>query len=421
MVTPNEAIQIRTMYKSGNYTKKAIADQFHVHPDTVTNVLKRNEDKDVYVRHNNLKNLLITPYTEEIKRLLSNGDMQATTIHRRLVRQGVNISLSTVSKAVKKIKYDLDIAAIRYETTPGRQAQCDWGTFEGFSANINGVERDLYGFFLILGYSRMKYVEFTTDMKTNTLINCIENALKYFGGCPEEILFDNMPQVVNRALIDKNSKNRALLPTFTSFSEYYGFDIRLARVRRPQEKGKVERFVGEFQRDFLPQLAKKTGHNLTDLNVQALSWCDEVNSKLHSTTNKVPFDRLTQECLAPLPNIRYLDNKTAFVNKDGTLSYRGEVYKVDNRYANCVGEIIDLENSIFLMVDGEIVILGRRDLPVYVRHFYSKNKSDWKLTQKKAKKVLSNVFDRIITDVFDKIEVNWNTLTAFIKPRMEAI
>ena len=417
MISSLEACQIRDMYKTGNYTKKAIADLFHVHRDTITNVLERDEDHDVYVRTKNPKNLLIMPYIQFIKDLLSRGDMQATTIHKRILKQGTNISLSTVTKAVKKIKYELDISAIRYETTPGRQAQCDWGTFEGFSANVDGKECPLYGFFLILGYSRTKYLEFTTDMKTETLIRCIENALKYYGGCPEEILFDNMPQVVNRALIDKKSKDRALLPAFTAFSEYYGFDIRLARVRRPQEKGKVERFVGEFEKDFLPQLSKKTGHSLIDLNVEALAWCDEVNSRIHSTTNKVPFDRLTQEPLAPLPSTRYLDNKTITVNKDGTLSYRGEIYEVDNRFAYCTGEVIDQGNSILLMIDGELVILGRRDLPVYIRHYYSKTKIDWRLKQKHAPKVKPNsLINRIVTDVFDKIEVNWNTLTCFMKP-----
>ena len=50
MISSLEACQIRDMYKTGNYTKKAIADLFHVHRDTITNVLERDEDHDVYVR-----------------------------------------------------------------------------------------------------------------------------------------------------------------------------------------------------------------------------------------------------------------------------------------------------------------------------------------------------------------------------------
>lgn len=34
-----------------------------------------------------------------------------------------------------------------------------------------------------------------------------------------------------------NLLERELVPEFTSFADYYGFDIVLARIRRPQEKG----------------------------------------------------------------------------------------------------------------------------------------------------------------------------------------
>ena len=82
-------------------------------------------------------------------------------------------------------------------------------------------------------------------MKTATLIRLIENALNYYGGTPKEILFDNMPQVVNRCLREGPTHilERELVPEFTSFADYYGFDIVLARIRRPQEKGYVKTFV----------------------------------------------------------------------------------------------------------------------------------------------------------------------------------
>lgn len=97
--------------------------------------------------------------------------MQATSLYHQLIRLGACLSLSTVTKAVRQIKYDLDMAAIRYETTPGQQSQADWASFKGFSANIDGVERPIYAFFIILGYSRMRYVEFVTEMTTTVLIS----------------------------------------------------------------------------------------------------------------------------------------------------------------------------------------------------------------------------------------------------------
>jgi hypothetical protein len=50
-----------------------------------------------------------------------------------------------------------------------------------------------------------------------------------------------MPQIVNRCLTTKggNSFDRMLIPEFTAFADYVGFDITLCRIRRPEQKGKV--------------------------------------------------------------------------------------------------------------------------------------------------------------------------------------
>ena len=62
----------------------------------------------------------------------------------------------------------------------------------------NGKWKKLYCFLMILGYSRMRYIEFVTDMSTNTLIRCHQNAFRYFGDCPEEILYENMLRWVQK-------------------------------------------------------------------------------------------------------------------------------------------------------------------------------------------------------------------------------
>ena len=68
----------------------------------------------------------------------------------------------------------------------------NWGFFEDHLVYEDGKWKKLYCFLIILGYSRMRYIEFVTDMSTNTLIRCHQNAFRYFGGYPEEILYDNM-------------------------------------------------------------------------------------------------------------------------------------------------------------------------------------------------------------------------------------
>lgn len=64
-------------------------------------------------------------------------------------------------------------------------------------------------FLVILGYSRLKYIELTIDKTQPTVFQALSNSFKYFGGVPKEILFDNMKTVVNHAKseYDKNVIN----------------------------------------------------------------------------------------------------------------------------------------------------------------------------------------------------------------------
>ena len=70
-------------------------------------------------------------------------------------------------------KMDLnEKATVRFETMPSFQEQVDWGFFENYKVLENGKYKKLYYFLMILGYSRMRYIEFVTDMRTATLIKC---------------------------------------------------------------------------------------------------------------------------------------------------------------------------------------------------------------------------------------------------------
>ncbi|MGN1276635.1 MAG: hypothetical protein ACI4UK_06570, partial [Floccifex sp.] len=194
-------------------------------------------------------------------------------------------------------------------------------------------------------------------------IRCIENAFVYYGGYPKEILFDNMKQVVNRVMIEGNTEERRITPAMQNFANYYGFDIRLCRVRRPQEKGKVERFVNFAKSDLIPRLPAKTGLSLKSINEMAIDWCNEVNSLVHETTNEIPFERLPNEKLHQMPVLCYTGIKTAKVSAEGYIHYKGHVFQVDNGLANCEGIIKEMYGTIFLIVDHQKYILGHYVIP----------------------------------------------------------
>ncbi|CAA0163777.1 hypothetical+protein [Escherichia coli] len=67
--------------------------------------------------------------------------------------------------------------AVRFETEPGRQMQVDWGT-------MRNDRSPLHVFVVVLGYSGILYIEFTDNMRYDTLETCHRNAFRFFGGVP---------------------------------------------------------------------------------------------------------------------------------------------------------------------------------------------------------------------------------------------
>ena len=83
---------------------------------------------------------------------------------------------------------------------------------------------------MILGYSRRRYVEFTTDISTDT------------------IPYYNMNQIVIERKL-KASKSR-FNPKFMDFAEYYGIVVRLCYPYRPDTKGKIENTIKYLRYNF---------------------------------------------------------------------------------------------------------------------------------------------------------------------------
>lgn len=381
MTAKSIAMSIRSDFKTGNFSQLALSRKYGIHRHTIKSILSRSEDK--YSRTSNPDNRRIMKYYDFIRELLKKNEMYATTIHRILIKKGAKIGLTEVTKAVKEIKRELDISAIRYETKPGQQAQADWAELPGYTVNINGKQEKLHVFLLILGYSRQKYVEFVPSESLPMLISCIQYAFEYYGGYPKEILFDNMPQVVQRIMIDKESPERRIVPEMQNFANYYGFDIKLCRVRRPQEKGKVERFVEDVKDQIIPLLPSKTNLDLDEINQIAINWCNEINSEVHETTKEIPFDRLPNEHLRPLPTTTYTSYKPVKVSREGYVYHRGVKTQIDNVYACCEGMIVEKNNTVFLLIDETSIVLG---------HLLSPKRERVELIYKPQKRKKTNIF-----------------------------
>ena len=310
-------------------------------------------------------------YKQLIDEWLEEAPYSAVRILEKLQEQGFEGKYSIVKEYVRGKKMDLDEkATVRFETMPGKQGQMDWGFFEEHLVYEDGKWKKLYCFLMILGYSRMRYIEFVTDMSTNTLIRCHQNAFRYFGGYPEEILYDNMKQVVIKRLLKQ--EDSTLNRQFEDFAGFYGFKPILCRPYRGQTKGKVERTV-QFVRDNFMVGIKY--NSLADLNGQALVWCNKVNGKIHATTNEIPFERLQKEGLSPLTREYIIDKiNLRRVQKDCLISYAGNQYSVPAEYIGKDVAVVALDSMLAAYYEGKQIALHRisyqrKDMVVNPQHY----------------------------------------------------
>ena len=82
------------------------------------------------------------------------------------------------------------------------------------------------------------------------------------------------------------------------------------------------------------------------------------------------------------------------------------------RFAGIEGKIIDLEDTIFGYFDGKLVILGKRDLPVHVRHQYCHSRHSGKIKQKRSKRIHTNISRWLGGNLPQKISVDWKLIYA---------
>lgn len=292
------------MIKEG-LSKSAIARKLGISRDTVSKYAKLPEGHipvikrtpvgttvDAYLPH--IASMLIKAHELDIH-------IPSTAIYEEIKKMGYTGSLRWMQEVMQKHslrdRVKEEELLIRFETDPGEQMQIDWVEFpkDGLSA-----------FVATMGYSRASYVEYVSDEKVETLIQCHMNAFSYFGGVPKDGLYDNMKTVI----IKRNAYGRGkhkFNEQFRDFAKHCGMDLKVCKPYRAQTKGKVERFNHylryTFHNAFKVRLSMM-GYKMTkeNANAEVMDWLDfTANARVHQTTLQKPFDLLAQEQLQLRP------------------------------------------------------------------------------------------------------------------------
>jgi len=236
---------------------------------------------------------ILDSYREQIMKYLEE-DLSAVRIHEKLLEEGVKAGYSTVKDYIGSIK-KRDNIFIRIHTLPAEEAQVDFG-YAGYTP-YQGKKRKTWVFNMRLSYSRLDYYEVVYDQRVETFIRCHSNAFIYFGGIPQYVKIDNL----KAAILHANFYEPIYQELYKNFASHYGFHPLPCRVRRPNDKGKVESGIKYVKCNFF-QGRRFTGEK--EVKEKLVKWNTKANHRIHGTTRKVPrelFEKEEKAKLLPLP------------------------------------------------------------------------------------------------------------------------
>jgi transposase len=229
--------------------------------------------------------------------------LRLVRIHELLARDGIDVSYTTLRRfASDELGWRKPKVTMRLDDPPpGQEAQIDFGHVGWIT--IDGKRRRLWALIVTLSFSRYTFVYPTLTQTVADVCAGLDAAWRFFGGVPLHVILDNASSMVVRA--------DALSPAFhRAFGEYVqarGLFADPARVRHPQDKGRVENQVPYVRERCFD--GESLGDELNAIREHAARWCRDVaGTRTHGTTRQVPLEVFMREekpALSPAPTAAF--------------------------------------------------------------------------------------------------------------------
>lgn len=272
----------------------------------------------------------LDPFKGQIMGMLKEHPYSAVQILTMLRDQGFTGGITLVKDYIQQIRPRSKEPYLTLAFAPGECAQVDWGSWEAIP--VGNTRRRLSFFVMVLGYSRMLYVEVTLGQSQEHFLTCHRHAFEFFGGVPAKIMCDNCKTAV---LSHPTGLAPLLNPRYADFAAHYGFSIKACNVRKANEKGIVENAVGYVKHNFL---SGRPINQFESLNPAVALWLEQVaNIRVHGRTRRRPVDLFIAEkpLLKALPPHAYdcATINSASVDRQFRIRLDSNRYSVPAAYA----------------------------------------------------------------------------------------
>lgn len=373
--------------------------------------------------------------------LKEHPDLTGAQVHDWLKEkyEGFTIGESTVRSYVTDLRERHSIPKklhIReYQTVEelpmGKQAQVDFG--EVIAQRTDKGRQKLWFIAFVLSHSRYKFVEWLDrPFTTRDVIRCHEAAFHFYGGRPEELVYDQDHLIA----VSENAGDIILTKEFQAYQQMRKFSIYLCRKSDPETKGKIENVVKYIKYNF----SKNRVYSSLDVwNEQSLKWLSRTgNYNVHHTTKKRPFEvhALEKQHLQRVSTEFSFENNykpsiTRSIRKDNVISYLSNRYSVPTgtyrpQKSNIAYLDMTEDNQLIIRLtpDGEVIAshtlaVGKGQLIQDKNHKRKRSTklAEWEMEIRK-KFTNKEKFDEFITSLKeryprhmgDQLTVLWNLI-----------
>src|SRR5581483_4600508 len=178
------------------WSKRRIARELQVDRATVARQAVANAASNPALGSRPGPSSLCAAFAEQIKAGVEAG-LTAKRIHQDLRESGFSGGYSSVKLFVQRLRATVEPPFRRLECDPGAELQFDFGA--GAWIVAEGKRRRPHLFRAVLSHSRKGYSEVVWRQDTETVLRCLENAFRVFGGVPATLVPDNLKAAVLEA------------------------------------------------------------------------------------------------------------------------------------------------------------------------------------------------------------------------------
>jgi transposase len=263
MISQETRARILRLHFAEQWPIGTVARELGVHHDTVRRVLAQAGVQQALQSPRPSK---ADPYLGfMLETLRQHPDLRASRLYQMVKERGYDGRPDHFRSIVARLRPGRPAEAfLRLRTLPGEQGQVDWAHFG--QVQVGRARRKLYGFVLVLSWSRRIFLRFGYDIGMPGFIRSHVQALATLGGVPRVLLYDNLKS----AVLERVGDAIRFHPTLLELAGHYRYEPRPVAPRRGNEKGRVERAIQYIRHAFF---AARAFTDLADLNTQADAWC----------------------------------------------------------------------------------------------------------------------------------------------------